>query len=212
MSELIQTAVNLILHLDDHLSELTASYGFFTHVILFLIIFAETGFVITPFLPGDSLLFTAGALASLGTLNIFFLWILLMSAAILGDSVNYWLGNIVGPKVFTQEKGLLFNKDHLKRTQDFYSKYGTKTIILARFVPIVRTFAPFVAGIGKMKYSTFLTYNIVGGVLWVSLFVWGGYFFGNLPAVREHFGLAVIAIIVISVLPIGIEAIKNQKK
>ena len=212
MTDIFANLIGLILHLDKHLAELTAAYGFATHLILFLIVFAETGLVVTPFLPGDSLLFTAGALASLGTLNVLFLWILLILAAVLGDSVNYWLGNLVGPKVFTQDKGLLFNKDHLKRTQGFYEKYGTKTIILARFVPIVRTFAPFVAGIGKMNYSTFLTYNILGGVLWVSLFVWGGYFFGNLPLVRENFGIAVIGIIVLSLMPICLEVVKNHKR
>lgn len=212
MTDLISNFVSLILHLDKHLAELTTTYGFFTHVILFLIVFAETGFVATPFLPGDSLLFTAGALASLGTLNILFLWLLLMVAAIAGDSVNYWLGNLVGPKVFRQEKGLLFNKDHLKRTEEFYEQHGTKTIILARFIPIVRTFAPFVAGIGKMSYSTFLTYNIIGGVAWVSLFVWGGYFFGNIPFIKENFGLAVIGIIVLSIMPIGVEVVKSRKK
>ncbi|MBI3290382.1 DedA family protein [Candidatus Microgenomates bacterium] len=203
--------VQFVLHIDDHLVDLTTTYGTFTHAILFLIVFAETGFVVTPFLPGDSLLFAAGAIASLGSLNIISLWILLVAAAILGDSVNYWIGNLVGPKVFRQEKGLLFSKNHLKRTQEFYEKYGTKTIILARFVPIIRTFAPFVAGIGKMRYPVFLTYNIAGGTAWVSIFVFGGYFFGNLPGIKENFSVLILAIIVLSVVPLVVELLRNRK-
>lgn len=209
--EIFANIVEFVLHLDKHLAELTSIYGAFTHAILFFIIFAETGFVITPFLPGDSLLFAAGAISSLGTLNIFLLWLLLVLAAILGDSVNYWIGNLAGPKVFRQEKGLFFNKKHLVRTHEFYEKYGAKTIIIARFVPIVRTFAPFVAGIGKMTYLKFLAYNIIGGVVWVSVFVLGGYFFGNLPIVQERFGLVIIAIIVLSVMPLVFEFFKNSR-
>ena len=210
--DIVRWFLEFILHIDRHLVELTAAYGAFTHAILFLIIFVETGFVITPFLPGDSLLFAAGALASLGTLNIIFLWLLLVLAAVLGDTVNYWIGNLVGSKVFKQDKGLFFNKNHLKHTQGFYEKYGAKTIILARFVPIVRTFAPFVAGIGKMKYPTFLTYNIIGGIAWVTLFVWGGYFFGNLPLIKEHFSLMIIAIIILSIVPLVTEVARNSRK
>lgn len=210
--EIFLNIVDFVLHLDKHLAGLTATYGVFTHVILFFIVFAETGFVVTPFLPGDSLLFASGAIASLGSLNIILLWLLLITAAILGDSINYWLGSFVGPKVFKQERGLLFNRNHLIRTHEFYEKYGAKTIIIARFIPIIRTFAPFVAGIGKMNYPKFLLYNIAGGIGWVSIFTLGGFYFGNLPIVQERFGLAIIAIIILSVVPLVIEVVRKRKR
>lgn len=197
---ILQTFINFFLHLDKNLALIIQSYGTFTYVILFLIIFCETGLVITPFLPGDSLLFGAGALAGSGMLNIVFLFILLSIAAIMGDSINYLIGNLIGPKIF-KEKSRFFKKEYLNKTQNFYEKYGGKTIIIARFIPIVRTFAPFVAGIGKMKYRKFLIYNIVGGILWVSLFLFTGYFFGTLPFVKNNFSLVIIAIIIISIIP-----------
>lgn len=204
--------IDLILHLDKHLSTIIQTYGIWTYLILFLIIFMETGFVITPFLPGDSLLFAAGTFASpaLGSpLRIGVLWLLLCGAAILGDTINYWIGNYVGPRAFSGEVRFL-KKEYLDRTHEFYEKHGGKTIIIARFIPIIRTFAPFVAGIGSMSYGRFISYNIVGGVLWVTLFLFGGYFFGNLPFVQDNFSLVVIAIIVISVLPALIEVVKGR--
>jgi len=171
------------------------NYGAWTYAVLFTVIFAETGFVITPFLPGDSLLFAVGALSALGEPSVFWLFIILSVAAILGDTINYWLGHFVGPKI------KFINKKYLERTQIFYEKHGGKTIILARFVPIVRTFAPFVAGIGKMNYGKFLTYNVVGGIFWVALFLLGGYYFGNIPFVKNNFEITILAIIFISILP-----------
>lgn len=208
--ELVFSAIEFILHIDRHLAVLIANYGAFTYSILFLIVFSETGFVVTPFLPGDSLLFAAGALASIDLLNVKLVFLLLALAAILGDTVNYWVGHIVGPKVFRQEKGLLFNKHYLKRTHEFYEKYGGKTIVIARFIPIIRTFAPFVAGVGKMSYSRFLSYNVIGGVLWVSIFVFGGYFFGNIPLVKQNFGIIIVFIIIISVAPFIFEFVKRK--
>lgn len=208
--EIIIDTLAFVLGFDRYLGQLTATYGVFVYAFLFFIVFAETGFVITPLLPGDSLLFAAGAISSLGTLNIFLVWFLLTLAAILGDSINYWVGNLIGPKVFRQEKGLLFNKRHLVRTHNFYQKYGAKTIIIARFVPIVRTFAPFVAGIGRMTYPKFLAYNVIGGALWVSTFVIGGYFFGNLPVVKERIGLIIIVIIVLSAVPLVFEVVRKK--
>jgi membrane-associated protein len=200
--EFIAKAVDLFLHLDKHLGELIQQYGVWTYAILTLVIFAETGLVVTPFLPGDSLLFAAGALAALpaSPLKVEFLFLLLTGAAIAGDTVNYWIGNKIGPRAFSGHIKFL-NRDHLERTHQFYERYGGKTIIIARFVPIVRTFAPFVAGIGSMTYGTFFLYNVVGAVLWVTICLFGGYFFGNLPFVRENFSIVILAIIVISVLP-----------
>ncbi len=212
--DIISSLVDLILHLDKHLSVIIQNYGTWTYLILFAIIFMETGLVVTPFLPGDSLLFAAGTFASpaLGSaLNIFILWILLVAAAIIGDTVNYWIGHYIGPRAFSGEIRFL-KKDYLDRTHEFYEKHGGKTIILARFVPIVRTFAPFVAGVGEMSYGRFLTYNVVGGFLWVSIFTLGGYFFGNLTFVQENFTLVVVAIIIISVLPAVYEIIKERLK
>jgi membrane-associated protein len=208
--DFVQSVMDLFLHLDDHLSQVIAAYGVWTHLILFLIVFAETGLVVTPFLPGDSLLFAAGTFAALGSLDLWLLVVLLIGAAILGDTVNYWVGAWIGPRAFSGNVRFL-RKDYLDRTHAFYEKHGGKTIILARFVPIIRTFAPFVAGVGAMSYPKFITYNIVGAVLWVGLFVPLGYFFGNFPAVKENFTLVILAIIAISVLPIALEAIRARR-
>lgn len=210
--EFINTFINIFLHLDEHLIAVTQTYGSFTYLILFLTIFMETGLVITPFLPGDSLLFMAGSLAAGKVLHIGWLFGLLILAAIVGDTINYWIGYYVGPKVFKKEKSRFFKKKHLERTHKFYEKHGGKAIILARFVPIIRTFAPFVAGIGKMSYNRFITYNVFGGIIWVSLFTFGGYYFGNLPFVKNNFHLVVVAIIFISILPIIIEYIDQRKQ
>jgi len=201
MVEVIKTAVDIFLHLDKHLQVIISEYGMWTYGLLFAIVFCETGFVVTPFLPGDSLLFAAGVFASMGSLNVWVLVGLLGFAAILGDTVNYWIGHMVGPRVFCGENVRFLNKKHLERTHQFFEKYGGETIIIARFVPIVRTFAPFVAGVGSMTYPRFLAYNIIGGLLWVNLFVFGGYFFANTPIVKNNFSLVVIAIIFISILP-----------
>jgi membrane-associated protein len=207
--DLLRSFIDLFLHLDQHLNRIIADYGVWTHLILFLIVFAETGLVVTPFLPGDSLLFAAGTFAALGSLDLALVVVLLIAAAILGDTVNYWIGAWVGPRAFTGNIRFL-RKDYLDRTHAFYEKHGGKTIILARFVPIIRTFAPFVAGVGAMSYPKFITYNIVGAVLWVGLFVPAGYFFGNIPAVRKNFTLVIFAIIAISILPIALEAIRGR--
>jgi membrane-associated protein len=209
--ELLKYAFDVLMHLDKHLDIVIKDFGAWTYAIFFSIIFMETGFVVTPFLPGDSLLFAIGALAALGSLDIRLLLILLTTAAIAGDTANYWIGHAAGPKVFTRENSLLLNKKHLHRTHQFYERYGGKTIFLARFVPIIRTFAPFVAGIGAMNYSRFIAYNVFGGIAWVSLFLFGGYFFGNITLVRNNFSLVIFAIIFISVLPIGIEFIRAKK-
>jgi membrane-associated protein len=203
--ELIQHLLDFVLHLGDHLEALVRDYGVWTYAILFLIIFCETGLVVTPFLPGDSLLFAVGAIAATGALDPVAVSVLLAVAAILGDTVNYAIGHWLGPMVFQSERSRLLNREHLERTHRFYEKYGGKTIIIARFVPIVRTFAPFVAGIGAMTYARFLLYNVTGGVVWICAFVAAGYFFGNIPVVKDNFSLVILAIIVISVLPGVIE-------
>jgi membrane-associated protein len=208
--DLLRSLLDLFLHLDQHLSRVIADYGVWTHLILFLIVFAETGLVVTPFLPGDSLLFAAGTFAALGSLDLWLVVVLLIAAAILGDTVNYWVGAWIGPRAFSGNVKLL-RKDYLDRTHAFYEKHGGKTIILARFVPIIRTFAPFVAGVGAMSYTKFVAYNVVGAVLWVGLFVPAGYFFGNIPAVRKNFTLVILAIIALSVLPIAFEAIRSRR-
>lgn len=209
--EWLSYLIEFVLHLDKHLHELVLHYGTWVYGILFLIIFAETGLVIMPLLPGDSLLFAAGAVAATGGLDPHLLVILLIIAAILGDTVNYWIGHYVGPRVFSQTHSRWFNPQHLQRTHHFYQKHGGKTIVLARFLPIIRTFAPFVAGVGRMDYVHFLIYNIIGGIIWVSSFVYMGYFFGNLPIVKENFTLVILAIIVISLLPIVIEFFKHRR-
>lgn len=210
--EIIQQMFDIFLHLDKYLGEIILKYGTLTYLLLFLVIFLETGIVVTPFLPGDSLLFAAGTFASpaLGSpLNIWVLWGLLCVAAVLGDTANYWIGHSIGPRAFTGNVRFL-KKEYLDRTHAFYEKYGGKTIVIARFVPIVRTFAPFVAGVGEMSYGRFFSYNVVGGILWVTIFTWGGYFFGSLPFVQENFSLIVIAIILISVLPAVYEFVKAR--
>jgi membrane-associated protein len=209
--EWIKSVLDFFLHLDVHLGEILARYGTGTYLVLVLIVFCETGLVVTPFLPGDSLLFAAGAFAALGSLDPGLLILLLSAAAILGDTVNYWIGAAIGPRAFTGEVKFL-KREHLERTHAFYEKHGGKTIILARFIPIVRTFAPFVAGIGGMHYTRFLAYNVVGGMLWVTLFVLAGYFFGNLPAVRNNFTYVILAIIVLSVMPIVVEYVKSRRR
>lgn len=211
--ELIQQLLDFILHIDEHLIEIVQKYQTWTYLILFLIIFAETGFVITPFLPGDSLLFAAGAIIanSDSGLNIFLMCILLIVAAILGDFVNYHIGNFLGPLAFSGKYKLL-KKEYLNKTQAFYEKHGGKTIIYARFVPIIRTFAPFVAGIGTMSYLKFATFNITGGVLWVTSFLFIGYFFGGLPVIKDNFTYVIFGIIILSILPPVIELIREKNK
>jgi membrane-associated protein len=210
--EFLSKVVDFVLHLDVHLSALIQQYGLWTYVILFVVIFCETGLVVTPFLPGDSLIFAAGTFAARGDLNVLGLFLILSAAAVLGDTANYWIGKIIGPKVFQKENSRIFKKAYLERTHNFYEKYGAETIIIARFVPIVRTFAPFVAGIGRMSYGKFLSYNIIGGIGWVALFTFGGYFFGNIPFVRKNFSLVIIVIIIISLLPAAIEILKHRKE
>jgi membrane-associated protein len=207
--ETIKQIFDLFLHVDKHLLELVHTYGTWTYGILFGIVFMETGLVVTPFLPGDSLLFAAGALAGAGALNIKVVIPLLISAAVAGDNVNYMIGRTVGPRVF-HEGNRFFKKEYLYRTHDFYEKHGGKTLVLARFVPIVRTFAPFVAGIGRMHYPKFLAYSVAGGAFWVSLFGLLGYFFGSLPVVKENFSIAVLAIIALSLTPMVIEVWKAR--
>jgi membrane-associated protein len=207
----VKFLIDFILHIDEHLTSIIARYGTWTYAILFAIIFVETGLVVMPFLPGDSLLFAAGAFASKGSLNPFVLFVLLSIAAIIGDTVNYWIGRYFGPRVFTSESRLL-NKKHLDRAHQFYEKHGGKAIIFARFVPIVRTFAPFVAGVGYMSYGKFIIYNVVGGVAWIAIFVWAGYFFGNIPAVENNFELVIFAIIGLSVVPMIVEYWKERRR
>ena len=207
--DFVRSVLDFFLHLDDHLTQIVTTYGVWTHLILFAIVFAETGLVVTPFLPGDSLLFAAGALAALGSLDLWLLVVLLISAAILGDTVNYWVGAWIGPRAFSGNVRFL-RKDYLDRTHAFYEKHGGKTVILARFVPIIRTFAPFVAGVGAMSYPRFIVYNITGAVLWVGLFVPLGYFFGNMPTVKDNFSLVIFAIIGISVMPIAVEIFRAR--
>lgn len=199
--ELLKDFIDFFLHLDSHLSEIIARYGTWTYAILAAIIFAETGLVVTPLLPGDSLLFAAGTFAAMGSLDPVVLNLLLFSAVIAGDNLNYWIGRFIGPRAF-KSNSRLFSRKHLERTQSYFVRHGGKTIIMARFIPIVRTFTPFVAGIGEMRYPRFLAYSLLGGAIWVSGFLWLGYFFGNLPVVRENFGLVVLFIIGLSVVPV----------
>lgn len=203
--------VDFALHLDRYIQSMINWFGAWTYLILFVTIFVETGLVILPFLPGDSLLFAAGAFAAVGSFHVGLLFLLLALAAFLGDTANYWIGHKLGPRIFSGEHVRWLKKEHLDRTHAFYEKYGGETIIIARFIPIVRTFAPFVAGIGEMSYLRFLSYNVIGGVAWVALFVFGGYFFGNLPFVKKNFSLVIIAIIFISVLPGVIEYLRQRR-
>jgi len=208
----VPQVIDLVLHVDKYLDLIIQQYGLLTYVLLFVIVFCETGLVVTPFLPGDSLLFAVGAFAARGSLDVVVALVVLAAAAILGDTVNYWIGAVVGPKVFHKENVRFLNRKHLDRTHEFYERYGGKTIVIARFVPIVRTFAPFVAGIGKMTYGRFLSYNIFGGLLWVLLFVLGGFYFGNIGIVRRNFSLVIIAIVLISILPGVIEALRHRAR
>jgi membrane-associated protein len=208
--ELITFLMDFVLHVDVHLQEIIRDFGLWTYLILFAIIFCETGLVVTPFLPGDSLLFAAGSFAALGVLDPWLLSALLIVAAVAGDTVNYWVGHRIGPQIFHRETRRLIKKEYLFRTQLFYQRHGGKTIVLARFVPIIRTFAPFVAGIGRMHYGRFLAYNLAGGVAWIAIFVWAGYLFGNLPFVRKRFTLVILAIILISVMPMVVEFLRYR--
>ena len=202
--------IDFVLHIDQHLIELTQTYGLWIYAILFLIVFCETGLVVTPFLPGDSLLFAAGAVAALGGMNVHMAAALLLAAAVIGDAANFAIGKYFGEKLFAKPDSRVFKREYLDKTHAFYEKYGGKTIILARFVPIVRTFAPFVAGMGDMHYGRFIRYNIIGALVWVGLLTYAGYFFGELPVVKNNFGLVVIGIIAVSVLPMAVEIAKAK--
>jgi membrane-associated protein len=206
--ELIATLIDIVLHVDRYLNVIIQMFGIWSYVILFFIVFCETGLVVTPFLPGDSLIFAAGALAAIGSFDIAILIAVFASAAIIGDNVNYWIGYSVGPKIFHKENVRIFNKKHLDRTHAFYEKHGGKTVIIARFMPIIRTFMPFVAGVGRMRYPRFLLFDITGGIAWPMIFGLSGYYFGNIPLVKRYFSLVVIAIIIISVLPIFYQLLK----
>ncbi len=208
--ELSANLIDIFINLDEYLGVIFQKYGSWTYLILFLIIFCETGLVITPFLPGDSLLFVVGALAASGSLHVGWLFVLLTVAGILGDTVNYHIGYYVGPKVFHKNNIRFLNKEHLTRTHLFYEKHGGKTIIIARFIPIIRTFAPFVAGIGRMSYRRFIAYNIIGSIIWVGTFLLAGYYFGNLPVVKDNFSFVILVIIIISILPVIINYIKAR--
>lgn len=207
---MLASLIDFILHIDQHLIELTQTYGLWIYAILFLIVFCETGLVVTPFLPGDSLLFAAGAVAALGGINVHMAAALLLAAAVIGDAANFAIGKYFGEKLFAKPDSRVFKREYLDKTHAFYEKYGGKTIILARFVPIVRTFAPFVAGMGDMHYGRFIRYNIIGALMWVGLLTYAGYFFGELPVVKNNFGLVVIGIIVVSVLPMAVEIAKAK--
>lgn len=204
--------LNFVLHVDKFIIFLIQAFGLWTYVILFLVIFSETGLVVAPFFPGDSLLFTSGTFAAQGSLNILILLAALIVAAVAGDTVNYWIGNVLGPRLFRNEKSRIFRKEYLERTHDFYERHGAKTIILARFIPVIRTFAPFVAGIGKMRYRKFLAYNVVGGVAWVSLFLLAGYFFGGFQIVKDNLSPVIIGIIIVSFIPVIVEFARHQRR
>ena len=199
--ELVTQFIDIVLHLDKHLLWLTQNYGSWVYAILFAIIFCETGLVVTPFLPGDSLLFVAGTLAAAGAMDVHGLFAALACASFSGDNLNYWVGRFIGPRVFSSERSRLFNRRHLERTHAFYDKHGGKAIVIARFMPIIRTFAPFVAGIGRMHYLRFIAYSFAGSVLWISFFLYGGYYFGNIPLVKQNLTVFIVAIVLISVLP-----------
>ena len=207
---MLASLIDFILHIDQHLIELTQTYGLWIYAILFLIVFCETGLVVTPFLPGDSLLFAAGAVAALGGMNVHMAAALLLAAAVIGDAANFAVGKYFGEKLFAKPDSRVFKREYLDKTHAFYEKYGGKTIILARFVPIVRTFAPFVAGMGDMHYGRFIRYNVIGALMWVGLLTYAGYFFGELPVVKNNFGLVVIGIIMVSMLPMAVEIAKAK--
>lgn len=208
--QIVLKLVDFILNIDVYLGTILQNFGPATYIILFLVVFCETGLVFLPFLPGDSLIFAAGAFAAMGSLNVFILYFVLLLAAFLGDTVNYHIGKKLGNKIENLENRKLIKKEHLEKTEQFFQKHGGKSIILARFIPIVRTFAPFVAGSGKMKYTDFIKYNIIGSILWVSICTFAGYFFGNIPVVKENFSTIILAIIFISVLPILISFVKSK--
>lgn len=209
--EIVQHLIHFILHIDQYLQELISQYGSWIYAILFLILFLETGLVLTPLLPGDSLLFAAGAMAAVGELNVHLLVGLLITAAILGDAVNYAIGKWLGPKIFRKDQGLFLNKQYLERTHEFYEKYGAKTIIIARFIPIIRTFAPFVAGVGKMGYPKFFVYNVAGAILWVTSITYTSYMFGNIPIVKNNFSFVILGIIILSLTPPIIEYLRVKQ-
>lgn len=208
--EYLARFIDLFVHLDVHLNSIIQTYGTFTYAILFLVVFCETGLVVTPFLPGDSLLFAAGTFAAQGSLDVRLVCVLLIVAPFLGDNVNYWIGYFIGPKIFHKDKVRFLNKKYLERTHAFYEKHGSKTVIIARFIPIIRTFAPFVAGIGRMPYWRFISFSLVGSIAWVTAFVLGGYFFGNIPIVKANFTIAIFVIIFISILPGIIEYTRHK--
>jgi membrane-associated protein len=208
--ELVQWVLDLFLHLDRHLAGVIKGYGTFAYLLLFAVVFLETGLVVTPILPGDSLLFAAGTFAAMGSLNVWVTFGLCSCAAVAGDTVNYWIGHYTGPKMFTRQESRLFKPEYLRRTHDFYEKYGGKTIVLARFIPIIRTFAPFVAGIGAMRYGRFLSYNVIGGILWPAICIFAGHYFGNISIVKNNFSLVILAIVFISLLP-GIVEFLNRR-
>ncbi|MGH7555964.1 MAG: DedA family protein [Longimicrobiales bacterium] len=210
--ELVATFVDIVLHLDRHLQWLVANYGAWIYVILFLIVFCETGLVVTPFLPGDSLLFVAGTLAAAGDMTIHGLFAALATASFLGDNTNYWIGRYVGPRVFKRADSRLLNPAHLARTQQFYDRYGAKTVFLARFVPIIRTFAPFVAGIGRMRYGTFLFYSFSGSIAWVGSLAYAGYYFGNVPWVKQNLSWVIVAIVLLSISPGIVEYLRHRSR
>ena len=209
--EFISIVIDFILHIDQHLQDLSAQYGPWIYAILFLIVFCETGLVVTPFLPGDSLLFAAGSLAAVGGMNIHLMVVLLLLAAILGDAVNFAIGKYFGERLFANPDSKIFKQSYLKKTEAFYAKHGGKTIIIARFIPIIRTFAPFVAGMGHMHYGRFIRYNVIGALAWVLLFSYAGYFFGQLPIVKQNLSLVLAAIIVLSILPAVIEIVRHRR-
>ena len=206
------SAIDFVLHLDKHLNSIIESYGVLCYLLFFAVIFAETGLVVTPFLPGDSLLFALGTLAATGSLHVAWLFAILSAAAVLGDNANYTIGKYFGSIILKRQDAWFLKKEHVDRTHRFYERYGPKTIVLARFVPIVRTFAPFVAGLGKMNYLRFFTYNVAGGVLWIAVFVFGGFFFGNIRVIKENFTLTIFAIIIISIMPAVIEVWKEKRR
>ena len=208
----MEYVIDLFLHLDVHLAEFVAQYGVWVYAMLFAIIFIETGLIIWPFLPGDSLLFAAGAMAATGAMDVHGLFALLVTAAFLGDNTNYWIGHYVGPRVFKRERSLFFNPAHIHRTQRFYEKHGGKTVMLARFLPIVRTFAPFVAGVGRMVYPRFMFYSFSGSVFWIGFFVYGGYYFGNIPFVKENFSIVILSVVAISLIPVLVEIWRSQRR